>query len=80
MFMDQSLIRQHSHTQRHCWFSFRLPQLSKYQNKEGHMSFFGFPAHLKAMFTLYCELLSGHYVLKKQRTYHTLEYFIAKKC
>ena len=33
--------------------------------------FFGFPVHIKAMFTLYCSLLSvqEHYALKKKNLY-----------
>ena len=44
---------------------FQTTTISKYQNKEGHMNFFGFPAHVKVMFTLYCKLLSVPLCLKK---------------
>ena len=42
--------------------------------------FFGFPVHIKAMFTLYCSLLSvqEHYALKKKT--FIKKYLIAKQC
>ena len=55
------------------WFH----KISEYCSKASH-NFFGFPVHIKVIFTLQYSLLSV--ILYKKCAYPNLKYFIAKKC